>query len=878
MSTKSGDWGISPANAVIVWLQIWGITMLASKNAARAGRRLTLALTGSALLSASVGSVMAQQPTGERARSGALDEILVTATRRVETDLQDTPVSVSAFSPDDIDRMVARDISGLAAGVPGFSAARVTAFNAASFAMRGVGLTDIIVYQDAPISVQIDDFVIPSVQTQLLDTFDIENIEFLRGPQGTLFGKNTTGGAVNITSKRPNMSEIGGEARVSYGSFNERRVLGALDVPIVEDVFALRFVGGYVNSDGYYRLGAPYGPINTLDIFLGSFEPFTIDGITGQEGQGTGRRSGGEDVLNGRIKAQWNASEDVTVLLQYEYMRDRSDAVPSFNDTPPDGPYLWNTLGFTRPDGDPLKNMGSTERNDALMRMGSGQRIDVDGFYLNVDWAINDNYTLIASAGRRDQDEELPNTYTGAAPVNSVTGEVLSLFDANRSTTRETTQFEARLASDLDGPLNFVVGGFYQENDAAFCVVQVLGFIDLALPWEQLGLPPQLENNTPSVLCNQQESDSIAGFADVTYDVTDRLTLGAGLRYTRDKRSWAGRNQVGFGQLDPNNPDLTADDLNKPLDAGDFNRFPGGTIVDSSTPGFENLSETWREPSWRLTGSYRFTDDLMSYLTVSRGYKAGGYNDQTGTSGLLVPALTRPVDPEFVTSYELGFKYETPDGRLRFNPTVFLARYSDAQRAANVITERGGAQFQETVFYNAAKVESKGIELEFQALVTDNFRIRAQASYLDASYDNFFIEQEEIVDPITGGRILPISEDLSGLPVPRSPEYSGAISGTYEFELATGFLDITGEIYYEDENLFYISVAGRDFDAYLDSKVLYNASITYTDRDGRYFVRGYGKNLSDKRYRIASQSVATLWTHTQWAPPRSFGLEVGFNF
>lgn len=850
--------------------------MQVSAIVGRSRRAAVASLTGTALLAASVSVALAQQPEGERAR--ALDEIMVTATRRVETALQDTPVSVSAFSPDDIDRMVARDISGLAAAVPGFSAARITAFNAASFAMRGVGLTDIIVYQDAPVSVQIDDFVIPSVQTQLLDTFDIESIEFLRGPQGTLFGKNTTGGAVNIRSKRPNMSELGGQGRVAYGSFNERRIMAGLDVPIVDDVFALRFVGGYVKSDGYYRLGAPYGPINTLGLFDGSFEPFVIEGFTGESGRGSGERSGGEDVFNGRVKAQWNVNDDMTLLLQYEILRDRSDAVPAFNDTPPDGPYLWNVFGFTRPAGDPIKNMGSTQRNDALLGMGRGQRIDVDGFYLNFDWAFSPNYTLIASAGRRDQDEILPNTYTGAAPVNTVTGEVLSLFDANRSTTRQTTQFEARIASDLSGPLNFVVGGFYQENDAAFCVVQVLGFIDLALDFAALGLPATFNNNAPSVLCNRQDSDSIAGYGDVVYEFNDRFTLGAGFRYTRDKRSWAGRTQVAFGELDPSNPGLTAGDLSEPLDAGDFGRFPGGTIVDSSTPGFGNLSETWGEPSWRVTGAYRITDDILSYLTVSRGYKAGGYNDQTGTSGLLVPALTRPVNPEFATNYELGLKFESADGRLRFNPTAFLVRYSDAQRAANVITERGGVEFQETVFYNAAKVEAKGVELEFQALLTDNFRVRAQASWLDASYKNFFLEQEELVDPLTGGRILPISQDLSGLPVPRSPKKSGAISATYEIELAGGYVDISGEVYYEDRNLFYIAVAGREFDAFLDSKTLFNASVTYTDRSDRYYVRAYGKNLGDKRYRIASQSVATLWTHTQWGMPRSFGLEVGFNF
>lgn len=244
----------------------------------------------------------------------------------------------------------------------------------------------------------------------------------------------------------------------------------------------------------------------------------------------------------------------------------------------------------------------------------------------------------------------------------------------------------------------------------------------------------------------------------------------------------------------------------------------------------------------------------------------------------MVSELTRPVDPEFATNYELGFKFTSEDNRFRFNPTVFLTEYDDAQRAVNILTEFNGAQFQETVFYNAAEVEAKGIELEFQAALTENFRIRAQAAYLDAKYNEFIIDQPGLTDPVTGGTILPFSGDFSGLPVPRSPEFSGAVAGTYLFDALGGTFDITGEVYYEDENLFYISAAGREYDAYLDSKTLLNLSVTYTDDADRYFVRAYGRNLTDERYRIASQSVATLWTHTQWGAPVSYGVELGMNF
>ena len=830
------------------------------------------ALTISVGLAATVAGVAAAQETSPTS-AAQLDEVTVTATRRIETNLQTTPVSVSAITANDIQRMVAKDISGLASSVPGFSAARVTAFNAASFAMRGVGITDIIVYQDSPVGVQVDDFVMPSVQTQLLDTFDIAGVEVLRGPQGTLFGKNTTGGAVNIRTKRPNMHEMGGELKLGFAKFGEKNAQGAIDIPIVQDKFAIRVVGSYIKTDGYYRLGATYGPLANLGG--------NIPGITGTSGQGNGERAGGQDVLSGRVKAQWNVNDSLTALLQYEILRDRSDAVPSYNDTPPGAPYVWNFLGITRPEGDPLDHVGSSNRSDQLIRMNEGQRINVDGVYLNLDWKIGDNYTLYSNTGYRKQKEHLPNTYTGAAPVNTLDGSVLSLFDASRDTNRDTVQQEIRLASSFSGPFNYVAGAFYQRNDARFCVVQYLGFVDMTIPSGAIFGDPQFFNNNPQLACNKQKSKSVAGFVDATFDVTDKFQLGAGARYTRDEKEWSGRPQVFWFAL--KSTPFPLSDLRNPLDAADFVNYPAGGIVDSNTPGFGNLKTTWKEPSWRVTGSYKFTPDVFGYATVSRGYKAGGYNDQTGSNGFFDPSLTRPVNPEFATNYEIGLKTQWLDNRIRFNPTVYYVKYTDAQRAANIPAVKGGAVFQETVFYNAAEITAKGAEVELQALVTDNFLVRVAGSYLDAKYDKFRIDQAQVGNPVigdpNGNGIVETHLDLTGLPVPRSPKKSVSLSGTYSWNMATaGKLELSGEIFYEDKNLFYISAAGRQYDAYLDSKVLTSLALGYTSDNGRYYARLYGKNLGDKRYRVASQSVATLWTHSQWGEPRNYGLQVGVKF
>jgi iron complex outermembrane receptor protein len=225
-------------------------------------------------------------------------------------------------------------------------------------------------------------------------------------------------------------------------------------------------------------------------------------------------------------------------------------------------------------------------------------------------------------------------------------------------------------------------------------------------------------------------------------------------------------------------------------------------------------------------------------------------------------------------------KWESEDHTIRFNPTIFFTEYEDAQRAVNIpAIKPDGSSFQETVYYNAAKVEAKGVEVEFQALITDPFRIRVTASYLDASYKDFKINQPQVIDEVTGAEIPEFNADYSGLPVPRSPEFMGSIQGIYTIDLSSGgALEFTGEFYHEDKNLFYISAAGRQYDAYLDEKNLLNASVTYKGADDKYFVRAYGKNLTDERYRIASQSVATLWTHSQWGAPINFGVEVGMHF
>ena len=359
-----------------------------------------------------------------------LEEVMVTATRRTETDIQTTPISVTALTTRDIDEMVPRDLGDIATQVPNFIAGKQPGFRAAAFAMRGVGTTSIIVYQDAQVGVTIDDFVMPSVQTQNMEMFDIEQIEVLRGPQGTLFGKNTTGGVINVRTKKPRLAENTFELQ---GKVEEHgRYEGRLAVNWgIGETLALRASGIYMESDGYYENGAEYGPVTAFD---------PTHPALGTTGKGDGDDVGGDDVFSGRFKALWQPNEAFSALAQYEIIRDEGDSPPSVNTTPKGGPFVYNALGLTQDSGDAIDNAAVTNESRYLLGVDDGHQIDVDGYYLNLDYTFGD-YTLSSVTGYREQDSELPSTYTGEVGPNS-------LFDANRQDERETFQQEIRLASD----------------------------------------------------------------------------------------------------------------------------------------------------------------------------------------------------------------------------------------------------------------------------------------------------------------------------------------------------------------------------------------------------------------------------------------------
>ncbi len=762
-----------------------------------------------------------------------LEEVVVTATRRGETELGTTPVAITAISGEAIEAQGVRDLNDIAASVPGLSSGTVSAFKSAQFALRGVSETTIIVYKESPVGVTIDDFVVPHIQTSNLEMFDIEAVEVLRGPQGTLFGKNTTGGVINVRTIRPQLDEGTADVRLRFGEFGTRQAQLALNVPLGETA-AFRFAGMQLESDGYYKNNAVFGP-------LGAGAAPVDPTFAGLSGQGDGRDLGGDDVFSGRAKFLWQPSDTFNALFQYEIIRDRGDSPPIVAESP--SSYLFPVWGYPAASGDPIDNAGSTLRDDLLLNMTAGHRVDVDGIYLSTEWSPNDNYTVYANLGTREQESRLPSSYSGSpGPV--------SLFDATRDDDRETSQFEIRIASDLDGNFNFVAGAFAQSDDTDFCVLQVVGFLDNFF----LGTPPAFFNDNPLILCNAQEADARAIFVDGTYDLSDNLHLTLGLRYTDEEKSWVGRPRINVFALD-GAPTLA--DLGTPLAGADFDRFPTGVVRDS---------EDWQEPTYRINLGYDFNDDWFGYFGYSRGFKSGGYNDQIGTQlNPITPLAARPTDPEIADSFEAGIRGTFADGAAFIGATAFHVNYTDAQRTLNATFPTG----QETLFFNAAELTVNGLELEGSWAATDSLTFAGNLAWTDADFDSFQADTD--FDGV-------IDVDLSGRPVTRAPELMYTLEGIYNHGLGAGDVDWKLRVAYEDESVASYSDAGDQFNATLNEKTIVDLVVTYNGPDDQWFLRAFGKNLTDERYRTGSLSVATLWVMSAYGPPRWFGVEFGANF
>ena len=854
----------------------------------------------------------AQEAAPAAREEGKLEEMVVTGTKR-DVSQQEAPLAVTAITGESLEAKFSTDLRTIGTMAPNVVLTNQTGFNAIAGGIRGTGSISILTTQDASVGISIDDFALNHVQAQFVELFDIDQIEVYRGPQGTLFGKNSTGGAIVITSRRPDMNEFGANISVGLGDIDgneQRKFKAAFDVPLIPGELSFRFAGTYDSSEGFYRNSKPASDFpNRIPLFaafgLPSVNP-PLPPELNTNNVGNHESLNDKNVFAGKAKLLWQPNDVYEAYAIYEIVRDRSDSPPGVNESPAGENFLLPNLGFAgiqaAGNGDPFRTGVSQQGNGINLR--AGHQVDVDGFYLKQSLELG-SFTLTSITGYRYQEETLPSTYTGEA--------FISLFDASRNLERDQIQQEFRLISNFDGPFNFVAGAGYFEDNLEFRAVSTVGLQSL-LPqihpttgtffdprgFINLNLDFINDPGTGNV---SQDRTSYAVYADGTYEVTDALSLTAGLRYTSDQKDFE-KHQNGGGACNQFTKPQDARLINPALPfslancrsdnrSSALSRFgirggqfdPRDNLGPNSQYGLNVEDDNdWTDVTWRLAVNYKLNDEQLVYGTISTGYLSGGFSE---TCSSIVTC--QPFDQETNTNFEVGFKGDFLDNTLRTNVAVFYTMFEDLQRNQVVpFTNASGNADQETVTVNAGESHSQGIEIETTWLPIDELEVTLNVGYLKAEYDDFEF------DPTPNNTNTGVV-DFSGLDIPFSPEWNASFGVTYNYPLFGGNLALNLNGHYQDEaetSPFDPNAAARSVAAnaalglaqvrhptnsQIEERFLLNASAQFTSADDRYRLAIYGKNLTDQTYRATSNSVAALWNFTQYGAPLEFGFEFSMN-
>lgn len=816
--------------------------------------------------------------------SGTLDEVFVQGTRQV-TSQQTTPLAITTISEERIEQRFVDDIRGIADLAPNVIMENITGFNALAVGIRGTGTNDIITTIDSAVGIVVDEFALAHTQGQIVDPFDVEAIEILRGPQGTLFGKNTTGGVVIVRTKRPVHNEYTGKIQLRAGNIGTLEGRVAVNIPILEDVLSARLVATYQQDHGQYTNDKVH-PVYGVN---GGPTPL------GLPVNGDGRNLDGTDVFFGRGKILLTASDSYEAVLTFEILRDRSDTPPAVNETPLDGAldkfgiprsFLFNTFQFpgfqqTCPGGENAKqscifSTGVSFRDDGL-RMERGHRMEME--LVSLDQEIDlDTIVIDFFVGYRYQKERLPSTYTGEA--------FPSLFDATRNLEREQFQAELRFTSNFEGKFNFIFGGAYFLNNNHWRAMSYVGFInvpidlggcDIANP---TGDPlcfviNPTANDRPNFAPLNQKADAVGMYAEFYYDISDRLRLTAGLRYSYEEKSfqkWQGTSltleEVAlFGSTDGGRAlerSMNIDMLT-PTNTGRF-QF----VVDDN--------RDWDNVTFKAVLDYQMDDNTFVYFSFNQGFKSGSFVETCTSLG-----TCEPFEEESADSFELGYKADMFDQTVRVNVAAFYTKINNVVRSQVVrIINRFGDPDQETQFRNIAGQENYGLELELTWLVTDDFRVNLTAHWLDSSYTEFFTD----IDGGAGSTTMPECVQLDalgnddatclGIRPNFAQKWSLGADFTYDMHMANSGLVIwNASIHHSPESEY--SVFNSDF-TQIQARTLIGLSATWIDPQERWQIALFVKNLLNETYRVSANSVAGLWNFSQYGQNRRWGIEGTFNF
>ncbi|HEY8618308.1 TonB-dependent receptor [Phenylobacterium sp.] len=737
------------------------------------------ALMKAALLAGAAWSVVPTLAFAQQAADAdqaVVEELVVTARRREES-LKDVPVAVTAVTAERLEQTGAVDITTLQQTTPNLTVqvARGSNSTLISF-IRGVGQQDPLWGFEPGVGLYIDDVYVARPQGAVLDIFDIERMEVLRGPQGTLYGRNTIGGAIKyVTAKIEGDPEL--RLRGQFGSYDQRDVIASAKAKVT-DQLGIGLTWAKFNRDGF----------------------------------GTNLSTGAEhynkDVSAARATVEFTPSEDLFFRLSGDIVTDRSNPRHGHRETP------LITLAGAQPAFPVLDDVYDT-------RAGSGDHnlVEARGVSFMGQWDVSDVLTVKSISAYRAGETE------GTIDFDNERATLLDI-PARYNDHQFTQELQFLYTGDR---VQGVFGLYYLNATAAGAFDTVLG-----------------QANTTTATAGHVDTESYSAFADVSFDVTDALSISVGGRYTRDEKTGRVYRQNFTG-------------IRSPL-FGNTLAVPG--LLRSNFTS----SDKYERFTPRVSVSYDINPDMTGYVSYSQGFKSGGFDMRA--DAILTPNSVNGYDPEKVESYEGGLKGYFFDRRLSLNSAVFYARYKDQQ--VTLQTPVGTSIASQVL--NVGRSHMYGVELEGVATITDYLSANFALGYIKAEFDEYRALDLTVSPPVT--------RDFADSRVfQNTPEWTGSVGLTYTRDLGdAGSISFIPTASYRSSFSMFEIPSILDQDSYW----LVDASLVWTSANDKYRVGLHGKNLTEEEYRVGGYNFpGALFGNSvtaYYGPPRTVMLSLEAKF
>ncbi|ATQ43845.1 outer membrane receptor protein [Caulobacter mirabilis] len=824
-----------------------------------------------------------------------LEQIVVTASKR-ETNLMDTPVAISAFSQESLDRQGIQSARDLAGTIPNLQLGTGSDSGTAA-TIRGVTSTDFTEVGEGAVAILQDGFYSPRPQGALALMYDVERVEVLRGPQGTLFGMNSPGGAINIIPARPTFGETFGSVEGLMGNYNKRQIRGSLNWGVT-DTFALRAAFMAERADGMIEQEMDLTDIE--DAHSGIVK----DGIPDVD-QRRNRHLSPKDWYNNsdqwafRLIGRWQATEKLELTGTFSYFSDQGAGDMNFVDCE-------QAAGTV--------NACTRTLRYAKVNVPGKKDLTIADYQLKAVYDLTDNIGLEYRTSYQDQKRYQIQDVDGgrhAAPEWSSIGERITpeeqlmgyypIWDESWETKHsryETVTHELQIKSRGDSRLQYVAGAYYLHEKKSIrydmeMLAQKTYYEDPGLP---LGFYPDGLPDTVIFDQNKRTTSSRALYGQVDYRLTEQFGLTAGYRYSWDKKtdeggvtygSWWGNEAWYNGLWTPNS--IRAHQSNNlkwgmggsaPLNSG---------VLPATAPNHSKME--WSQGTYRLGAQWFPNDDHMMFASVATGHKMGGMYEMTDTcANGCMKLLT--YQPEKVTTYELGYKGTLLDGRFRLSVTAFFSDYSDMQNTGNKVVGVNenplSPNFGDPVYAwatdNLTKSRIHGLEVEFDVIPWDDGRLSGYLAYLHTeitdggTYSDGYAcnEREYFGQPHCGD---PSVANIKGNKLPFAPEWSLTVNYQHSIHLPGGFeLVPYVSVHWQDRMFLDIgNYTGAHLGQYQDAYWKLNASLRLNGPENLYFVEAFGENLTDedtKNFGGFNQGMV----RNSYDAPLTWGVRLGYSF